>query len=133
MKQVRVGKVVFSNDLPFALIAGPCQMESHSHALEMAEAVKQICDKLNIPFVFKASFDKANRTSINAARGVGLEKAMVAFEDVKSKFGCPVITDVHEPWQCEEVAKVVDILQIPAFLCRQTDLVVAAATITENP
>lgn len=127
MKQVKVGNIVFSNDLPFVLIAGPCQMESHAHAMEMAEAVKQICDKLSIPFVFKASFDKANRTSINGIRGIGLEKAMLAFSDIKEKFACPVITDIHEPWQCEEVAKVVDILQIPAFLCRQTDLVVAAA------
>ncbi len=126
MKQVKVGNVIFSNDLPFVLIAGPCQMESPAHALEVAEAVKTICDKLSIPFIFKASFDKANRTSVNGVRGIGLEKALTAFADVKSKFGCSVLTDIHEPWQCAEAAKVVDILQIPAFLCRQTDLVVAA-------
>ena len=127
MKIVRVGNVSFGNDLPFVLIAGPCQMESRAHALEMASAVGEICQKLNVPFVFKASFDKANRTSVNGKRGIGLEAALTAFADIKEKYACPVVTDVHEPWQCEQAAKVVDILQIPAFLCRQTDLVVAAA------
>ena len=127
MKIVKVGNVTFGNDLPFVLIAGPCQMESHAHALEMASAVGEICQKLSIPFVFKASFDKANRTSVNGKRGIGLDAALTAFADIKEKYGCPVVTDVHEPWQCEQAAKVVDILQIPAFLCRQTDLVVAAA------
>ena len=126
MKHVSVGKVVFGNDLPFALIAGPCQMESAEHGMEMATALSEMTTKLNIPFVFKASFDKANRTSINGVRGMGLDKAMTAFADIKSKLGCPVITDIHEPWQCEAAAKVVDILQIPAFLCRQTDLLLAA-------
>lgn len=125
-KQVDVAGVRFSNELPFALIAGPCQMESHAHGLEMAEALVALTTKLNIPFIFKASFDKANRTSINGIRGMGLEKAMVAFQDIKSKFHCPVITDIHEPFQCAEAAKVVDVLQIPAFLCRQTDLLIAA-------
>ena len=127
MKIVKVGNVAFGNDLPFALIAGPCQMESRDHALELASAIREICQKLNIPFVFKASFDKANRTSVNGKRGIGLEAALTAFSDIKEKYHCPVVTDVHEPWQCEQAAKVVDILQIPAFLCRQTDLVVAAA------
>ncbi len=125
-KQVDVAGVQFSNELPFTLIAGPCQMESHAHGLEMAEALVALTTKLNIPFIFKASFDKANRTSINGIRGMGLEKALVAFQDIKSKFHCPVITDIHEPFQCAEAAKVVDILQIPAFLCRQTDLLIAA-------
>jgi len=126
MKKVQVGNVVFSNDLPFVLIAGPCQMESAAHGMEMASAINEICEKLSIPYVFKASFDKANRTSVNGIRGMGLESAMRAFSDIKTKYRCPVITDIHEPWQCEEAAKVVDVLQIPAFLCRQTDLVVAA-------
>lgn len=125
-KQVDVAGIQFSNELPFVLIAGPCQMESHSHGLEMAEALVSLTTKLHIPFIFKASFDKANRTSINGIRGMGLEKAMVAFQDIKAKFHCPVITDIHEPFQCAEAAKVVDVLQIPAFLCRQTDLLVAA-------
>lgn len=126
MKKVQVGKIAFSNDLPFVLIAGPCQMESAAHGMEMASAINEICEKLNIPYVFKASFDKANRTSINGIRGMGLERALKAFADIKTKYGCPVITDIHEPWQCAEAAKIVDILQIPAFLCRQTDLLVAA-------
>ena len=125
-KEIKVADITFSNDLPFVLIAGPCQMESASHGLEMAEALVSLTQKLNIPFVFKASFDKANRTSISGVRGMGLEKALLAFSDIKSKFNCPVITDIHEPFQCAEAAKVVDVLQIPAFLCRQTDLVVAA-------
>lgn len=126
-RRVQVGNVVFSNDLPFALICGPCQLESMDHTMDLAGKIVEITKKLNIPYVFKASFDKANRTSINGARGVGLEKAMDIFAEVKKRFGCPVVTDVHEPHQCAEVAGVVDMLQIPAFLCRQTDLVVAAA------
>lgn len=125
-KKIQVANLTFSNDLPFVLIAGPCQMESASHGMEMAEALVSLTQKLNIPFIFKASFDKANRTSVNGIRGMGLEKAMVAFSDIKAKFKCPVITDIHEPFQCAEAAKVVDVLQIPAFLCRQTDLVIAA-------
>jgi 2-dehydro-3-deoxyphosphooctonate aldolase (KDO 8-P synthase) len=124
---VSVGQVSFGNRLPFVLIAGPCQMESREHALEMASALKEITDRLNIPFVFKASFDKANRTSGSAARGIGLAKAMEVFAEIKSKLGLPVITDVHDAAQCAPVAEVVDILQIPAFLCRQTDLLLAAA------
>ena len=126
-RRVQVGNITFSNDLPFGLICGPCQLESMDHTMDLAGKIVEIAKKLNIPYVFKASFDKANRTSINGARGVGLEKAMEIFAEVKKRFGCPVITDVHEPCQCAEVAPVVDMLQIPAFLCRQTDLVVAAA------
>lgn len=126
-RRVQVGNIAFSNDLPFGLICGPCQLESMEHTMDLAGKIIEITKKLNIPYVFKASFDKANRTSINGARGVGLEKAMEIFAEVKKRFGCPVITDVHEPHQCAEVAPVVDMLQIPAFLCRQTDLVVAAA------
>jgi 2-dehydro-3-deoxyphosphooctonate aldolase (KDO 8-P synthase) len=122
MKQVKVGNVTFSNDLPFALIAGPCQMESAAHGMEMASAINEICEKLSIPYVFKASFDKANRTSVNGIRGMGLERAMRAFSDIKTKYGCPVITDIHEPWQCAEAAKIVDILQIPAFLSQRRDI-----------
>ena len=124
---VSVGNVSFGNRLPFVLIAGPCQMESREHALEMASALNEITDRLHIPFVFKASFDKANRTSGSAARGIGLAKAMEVFAEIKSKLGLPVITDVHDAAQCAPVAEVVDILQIPAFLCRQTDLLLAAA------
>ena len=124
---VSVGQVSFGNRLPFVLIAGPCQMESREHALEMASALKEMTSRLHIPFVFKASFDKANRTSGSAARGIGLAKAMEVFAEIKSKLGLPVITDVHDAAQCAPVAEVVDILQIPAFLCRQTDLLLAAA------
>ncbi len=124
---VSVGQVSFGNRLPFVLIAGPCQMESREHALEMASALKEMTGRLHIPFVFKASFDKANRTSGSAARGIGLAKAMEVFAEIKSKLGLPVITDVHDAAQCAPVAEVVDILQIPAFLCRQTDLLLAAA------
>ena len=126
-RRVQVGNVVFSNDLPVALICGPCKLERMDHTMDLAGKIVEITKKLNIPYVFKASFDKANRTSINGARGVGLEKAIESFAEVKKRFGCPVVTDVHEPHQCAEVAGVVDMLQIPAFLCRQTDLVVAAA------
>jgi 2-dehydro-3-deoxyphosphooctonate aldolase (KDO 8-P synthase) len=124
---VRVGDVEFGNDRPFALIAGPCQMESRQHAYDMAGALKEICGRLGIGLVYKSSFDKANRSSGNAARGIGLEKGMEVFADLKRDLGLPTITDVHENWQCAEVAKTVDMLQIPAFLCRQTDLLIAAA------
>ncbi|MCA0401013.1 MAG: 3-deoxy-8-phosphooctulonate synthase [Proteobacteria bacterium] len=124
---VKIGNVTFGNDLPFALIAGPCQMESRQHAYDMAGALKEICGRLGIGLVYKSSFDKANRTSNSASRGIGLEKGMAVFADLKRDFGFPVITDVHESGQCAEVAKVVDVLQIPAYLCRQTDLLVAAA------
>ena len=123
---VQVGDIVFDNRLPFVLIAGSCQMESAQHGMEMASALKELTAKLGIPFVFKTSFDKANRTSINGIRGMGLEAAMVAFSDIKSKLNVACLTDVHEPYQCAVAAQVVDVLQIPAFLCRQTDLLVAA-------
>ncbi|MEQ8375035.1 MAG: 3-deoxy-8-phosphooctulonate synthase [Roseibium aggregatum] len=124
---VSVGNVTFSNDAPFSLIAGPCQLESRKHALECAAAIKEITDRLGIGVIYKTSYDKANRTSLAGKRGVGMEEAMPIFAEVKEKFGMPVLTDVHSPEQCAPVAEVVDVLQIPAFLCRQTDLLVAAA------
>jgi len=124
---VTVGTAKFSNTLPLAVIAGPCALESRAHALEMAAALKEITGKLGLGFVYKTSFDKANRTSAASARGLGLAKALTIFADLRDQLGVAVLTDVHEPDQCAAVAEVVDILQIPAFLCRQTDLVVAAA------
>ena len=124
---VKIADLTVSNDLPFTLLAGPCQLESKEHALDLCGKIVEITKELHIPYVFKASFDKANRTSIKGARGVGLEKAMDIFDSIKKTYGCPIVTDVHEPYQCAEVAPHVDVLQIPAFLCRQTDLVVAAA------
>ncbi|WP_273720821.1 MULTISPECIES: 3-deoxy-8-phosphooctulonate synthase [unclassified Bartonella] len=124
---VKVGNVVFSNEAPFSLIAGPCQIESRDHAFEMAGRIKTITDQVGMRFVYKSSYDKANRTSLDAARGIGLEKAMAIFADLKKEFGCPILTDVHTEEQCTMIASTVDILQIPAFLCRQTDLLVAAA------
>ncbi len=121
------GAVTFSNTGRLSLIAGPCQMESRDHAYQIAGALKEICAKLNIGLVYKSSFDKANRTSLSAGRGIGLEKAMEVFVDLKKDFGFPVITDIHTEEQCAVVAQTVDVLQIPAFLCRQTDLLVAAA------
>src|SRR5262249_54493551 len=124
---VAAGAVRFGNDLPLALIAGPCVLESRSHALDMAGALKEIAARLDIDLVYKTSYDKANRTSAASARRVGLAWALPVFEEIRATFGLPVLTDVHESHQCAEVASVVDILQIPAFLCRQTDLLVAAA------
>jgi 2-dehydro-3-deoxyphosphooctonate aldolase (KDO 8-P synthase) len=124
---VTVGTTKFGNTLPLGLIAGPCALESRAHALEMAAALKEITGKLGLGFVYKTSFDKANRTSAASARGLGLDKALTIFADLRDQLGVAVLTDVHEPDQCAAVAEVVDILQIPAFLCRQTDLVVAAA------
>jgi 2-dehydro-3-deoxyphosphooctonate aldolase (KDO 8-P synthase) len=124
---VAVGKVRFGNSLPFALIAGPCVLESRAHAFDMAGALKDVAARLGIGFVYKTSFDKANRTSANSARGLGLAQALAVFAELRDKLGVPVLTDVHEPAQCATIAEVVDVLQIPAFLCRQTDLVVAAA------
>jgi len=126
-RDVSVGKVTFSNRAPFSLIAGPCALESRDHALECAEAIKAITDRLGIGLVFKTSFDKANRTSLSGGRGVGLNEAMPIFAEIKEKLDLPVVTDVHAAEQCAPVAEVIDILQIPAFLCRQTDLLVAAA------
>ena len=124
---VTVGTAKFGNTLPLAVIAGPCALESRAHALEMAAALKEITGKLGLGFVYKTSFDKANRTSAASARGLGLDKALTIFADLRDQLGVAVLTDVHETDQCAAVAEVVDILQIPAFLCRQTDLVVAAA------
>jgi 2-dehydro-3-deoxyphosphooctonate aldolase (KDO 8-P synthase) len=124
---VSVGKTRFGNDLPFALIAGPCALESRDHALEMAMALKEIAARLAIGFVYKSSFDKANRTSARSARGIGLDEALPIFAEIRQSLGVPVLTDVHDAAQCAPVAEVVDVLQIPAFLCRQTDLLVAAA------
>lgn len=124
---VTVGAVSFGNDLPLSVIAGPCQMESRTHALETAAALKEIAGRLGIGLVYKTSFDKANRTSATAARGVGLAAALPVFAEIRETLGLPVLTDVHEATQCAAVAEAVDILQIPAFLCRQTDLLAAAA------
>ena len=127
MKHITTGNVTFGNDLPFVLIAGPCQMESRDHALMMAERLSEITTKLGIPFIYKTSYDKANRTSLSGKRGVGLDAALPVFAEIRETFGCPVLTDVHSEAQCAEAAAVVDVLQIPAFLCRQTDLLIAAA------
>ena len=125
-KKIDVGGFTIANDKPFVLIAGPCQIESEVHSLFIAEKLAEICSKLNIPFIFKASYDKANRTSVSGQRGVGLEKGIEILAKIKSTIGCPVLTDVHEREQCKLVSKVVDLIQIPAFLCRQTDLILEA-------
>ncbi len=124
---VAVGAVRFGNDLPIALIAGPCALESRAHALEMAAALTEIVSKVGIGFVYKTSFDKANRTSTRSARGLGLDAALPIFAEIRDTLKVPVLTDVHEAEQCARVAQAVDVLQIPAFLCRQTDLLIAAA------
>lgn len=125
--KVTAGKVVFGNDLPLTLIAGPCQLESRQHAFDMAGALKELCAKLGIGLVYKTSYDKANRTSLTSTRGAGLEAALPVFDELRKEFDLPVLTDVHTEEQCAIVAPHVDILQIPAFLSRQTDLLVAAA------
>jgi 2-dehydro-3-deoxyphosphooctonate aldolase (KDO 8-P synthase) len=124
---VTVGGVKFGNNLPISIIAGPCQLERRAHALEVAGALKEIASRLGIGLVYKTSFDKANRTSGSAARGIGLKQALPIFAEIRSSLGLPVLTDVHEAAQCADVAHAVDVLQIPAFLCRQTDLLLAAA------
>lgn len=124
---ITLKNVHFANDAPLSLIAGPCQMESRDHAFEMAGRLKDICAALGIGLVFKTSFDKANRTSLSGRRGMGLEAALPVFAAIRDELSLPVLTDVHAPEQCAPVAEAVDILQIPAFLCRQTDLLVAAA------
>jgi len=124
---IKVGALEIGNELPLTIIAGPCAMESRSHALEMAQALKQEADRLGFGLIYKSSFDKANRTSISSERGIGIDKAMEIFAEVRDTVGCPVLTDVHEPHQCAVVAQSVDVLQIPAYLCRQTDLLLAAA------
>ena len=124
---VSAGSVKFGNALPLAVIAGPCQLESRAHALETASALKEIAARLGIGLVYKTSFDKANRTSASGQRGMGLDAALPIFAEIRSSLKLPVLTDVHEIEQCARVAEAVDVLQIPAFLCRQTDLLIAAA------
>src|ERR1700751_948349 len=124
---VAIGPVKFGNDLPLSIIAGPCQLESRAHALEVASALKEIASRLKIGLVYKTSFDKANRTSASAERGLGLAQSLPIFAEIRSSLGLPVLTDVQEAAQCPDVAQAVDLLQIPAFLCRQTDLLLAAA------
>ncbi|MBL61446.1 MAG: 3-deoxy-8-phosphooctulonate synthase [Candidatus Pelagibacter sp.] len=126
-KVINIKNFQTSNELPFFLISGPCQLESRDHVMFIAENLKIICDKLDINLVFKTSFDKANRTSLSAKRGVGLEKSLKIFEEIKKNFDLPILTDVHTAEQCNIINGIVDIIQIPAFLCRQTDLLVAAA------
>jgi 2-dehydro-3-deoxyphosphooctonate aldolase (KDO 8-P synthase) len=124
---VSIGDVRIGNDLPLTLIAGPCQMESRQHALEMASAIKEIAGRVGLRLIYKTSYDKANRTSSKGARGMGLDNSLTVFAEVRESLGLPTLTDVHEIDHCSKVAEVVDVLQIPAFLCRQTDLLVAAA------
>ncbi len=124
---VHIGDLTLGNDRPITLIAGPCALESRQHALEMSAAIKEITDRLGIGLIYKTSFDKANRTSIASERGIGLSESLPILAEVRELRGCPVLTDVHEPAQCAIAAQAVDVLQIPAFLCRQTDLLVAAA------
>lgn len=126
-RHVKVGQLVIGNDMPFTLIAGPCAMESREHALFMSRALAEITGRLGVPFIYKTSFDKANRTASDSPRGVGLDEALPVFDAVRRTVGCPVLTDVHTEAQCASAAAAVDVLQIPAFLCRQTDLLVAAA------
>jgi 2-dehydro-3-deoxyphosphooctonate aldolase (KDO 8-P synthase) len=125
-RHVHVGQVTFGNDKPLSLIAGPCQLESRAHAHEMCQALTELTGKLGIGLVYKTSFDKANRTSLKGQRGLGMEKSLPIMAELRETFGCPVLTDVHSIEQCKPVAEAVDILQIPAFLCRQTDLLLAA-------
>ena len=126
MKKVKVGEVVFGAK-PLVFIAGPCVIESVEGTMELAGKLVQLANELDVPLIFKASFDKANRSSIGSYRGPGLDEGLQILKEVRDRFNVPVLTDVHEPWQCDEAADVVDVLQIPAFLCRQTDLVCAAA------
>ena len=125
-RHVTIGSLTLGNDLPLVLISGPCQMESRSHALETAARLKEMCDRQGVGLIYKTSFDKANRTSLSAQRGLGLEQALPVFAEIRDTLGIPVLTDVHNAEQCRPVADVVDVLQIPAFLCRQTDLLLAA-------
>lgn len=126
-QQVTIGKIKISNSLPMTLIAGPCAIESKDHALDMASALAEMTAKLGMGFIYKSSFDKANRTSLHSPRGLGIDQGLAVLAEVKKTIGCPVLTDVHLPDHCAEVGEVVDVLQIPAFLCRQTDLLIAAA------
>jgi 2-dehydro-3-deoxyphosphooctonate aldolase (KDO 8-P synthase) len=126
-RHLEIGPLTVGNDLPFVLIAGPCQIESRAHALETAAVLAGLCRELGLGLIYKSSFDKANRTSAGTARGLGLVKGIEVLAEVRERIGCPVLTDVHESAQCRPVAEAVDVLQIPAFLCRQTDLLAAAA------
>lgn len=126
MKDVQIGPVTTSNDRPLTVIAGPCQLESLDHARMIAMEMARVCDAYGAQFVFKGSYDKANRTSLSGKRGLGMEEGLAIHAAIKAEFGCPVLTDIHTAEQCAPVAEVVDILQIPAFLCRQTDLLLAA-------
>ena len=126
-RHVEVGPIAIGNDLPVVLIAGPCQIESREHALETAAALVEMCRERGLGLIYKSSFDKANRTSAGSARGLGVARGIEALAEVRDRYGCPVITDVHESHQCRPVAEAVDVLQVPAFLCRQTDLLAAAA------
>src|SRR5258708_7440566 len=125
-RHVHIGNLTLGNDRRMALIAGPCALESRAHAMEMSHALVELCGKLGMSLIYKTSFDKANRTSVDTARGLGLEKSLPILAEVREKWGCPVLTDVHAAEQCAPVAEAVDVLQIPAFLCRQTDLLLAA-------
>ena len=124
--RVTVGDLAIANDLPFVLIGGPCQLESRDHAIEIADALTALCGRLGLGLIYKTSFDKANRTSLSGKRGIGMAKGLPILAEIRERFGCPVLTDVHEPGHCAPTAEAVDVLQIPAYLCRQTDLVVAA-------
>ena len=128
MKSIKINNLEISNNKPFILFAGPCVIETRDHALKIAESIYNICNETSIKFIFKASFDKANRTSIKSLRGVGLDEALKIFDEIKNNYQCPIITDVHNESQCKELENndVVDVIQIPAFLCRQTDLLLAA-------
>jgi len=127
IRHISIGNLTVGNDLPLTIIAGPCQLESRDHGLEVAAALAEIAARLGVGLIYKSSFDKANRTSISSVRGLGMKQALPILAEIREKTGCPVLTDVHLPEQCAPVAEAVDVLQIPAFLCRQTDLVVAAA------
>jgi 2-dehydro-3-deoxyphosphooctonate aldolase (KDO 8-P synthase) len=126
-RHIEIGSLTVGNDLPLAVIAGPCQLESRQHAHDMCGALVEIARALDVGLIYKTSFDKANRTSLDSLRGLGLDRGLPVLAEVRAAYGCPVLTDVHEPAQCAAVAEAVDVLQIPAFLCRQTDLLIAAA------
>ena len=125
--KINCGKIQIANDKKFCLIAGPCQLETEQHAIDMAGKIKEIADKLKLGFIYKTSFDKANRTSLQGKRGAGLEASLPIFDKIKKELNIPILTDVHDIEQCSKVSDHVDIIQIPAFLCRQTDLLIAAA------
>jgi 2-dehydro-3-deoxyphosphooctonate aldolase (KDO 8-P synthase) len=128
MKQIKINNFSISNSSQFCLIAGPCVIESKNHCTDIAETLKEITDELNLNFIFKSSFDKANRSSLKSERGLSLDQAFEIFSEIKSKLGCPILTDVHNEYQCQEISKnkIIDVIQIPAFLSRQTDLLIAA-------